>query len=153
MAQRSNRERAAILVLACGALTTVATSRANDPELREEISLDLDAGERVHLVVRASRSAVRHAEHASIQTTNGARIDLVPDDESLRDQNLQSLGDPEELCPREGDCDLGLEVENIEDSATTARITVSFMVRGDSAFLFPSNRAFPEDATLEILVE
>ncbi|MBN8609776.1 MAG: hypothetical protein J0L92_04300 [Deltaproteobacteria bacterium] len=153
MAQRSNRERAAIVVLACGALTTLATSRANDPQIVDEISLELEAGERVHLVVRASRSAVRHAERASIQTTNGARIDLVPDDESLRDQNLGSLGDPEALCPGEGDCDLGLEVENIEDSATTARITVSFLVQGDSAFLFPSNREFPEDATLEILVE
>lgn len=62
--------------------------------------------------------------------------------------------DPDEVCPFEDDCEIGLKVALAEDAPnTTLEVEVHLERFADGRFLFPEDRSFPEDATVEVLFE
>lgn len=155
------RERLALMVGVLGALTTIATSAVQDPEVRVREAVHLDAGgEHVHLIVRASRSAVRHAELGQVSMRGSGPIVITPDDAGLASEleatgsGLVRLGDPEELCPGEGACDIGFDLFVDAPSGTfTLDVEAALSRSADTRFLFPENRDFPADATIELVIE
>lgn len=160
------RTRLAYAVAALGALTTIATSAPRSHLLSDRGARTFDPGERVHLVVRASRAAVVHADRGDVffyvRGTTSAGFAVTPDDAGLAAGPTSFIGafasvpleELEDLCPGEGDCDIGLDVV-LDESAplTTLEAELRLERFADRKFLFPEDRSFPEDATVEVLFE
>lgn len=157
MAQRrawGARELAAWLVMGIGVLTTVATSAPVDPAIAAQATVEVVPGRPVHVVIRASRSAVRHADASEISWWPAERVELALDGEPSPVESPFRFSDVEERCPGEGDCDIGMDVRLVEDvAATTVTIGARLEAAADARFLFPEDRSFPADATVTVLVE
>lgn len=150
--ERTRRERLSILVLAVGCAATLATAAAADARITDSLVIELGPRERAHFVVRASRSAIVHAQSASV-SCRSAEVHLVPDDPTIDPAQLFHLTMLEELCPGEDTCDLGFELESTAVVDRSVPCEASLQTPADGSFLFPQDRSFPADATLELVVE
>ncbi len=164
---RRNRERAAVLIAAVGALATIATSAPANPTVQARGMVAVGPGTPIHVIVRASRTAVRHADQLEVVVVaSGAVLGTVvitPDDSSLTAvtgststtsfATVQALG-VAELCPGDEACDIGFDV--VVDAASggfDVDVRASLIAFADERFLFPADRRFPADATIEVVLE
>jgi hypothetical protein len=160
----TRRALAVRFTLIVATLTTIATSAPEDYVVLDVAGQTVGDGA-TRISVLASRAAVNHADRVTLEleiTSAGgsapATLTVTADDTRYSPEQL-SIGpvpvrvfyDLTALCARDRDCDVGATVE-IAGAGALVEITATGSVEreGDGALLFPENRAFPPEATVEI---
>ena len=157
----------AYAVAIVGALTTIATSAPRNHTIDAIEARTFEPGERVHVVVRASRRAIDHADRGEVVFVARDREDpqfvVTPDDAGLATGPTSfrggftsvQLDDPGEICPGDDVCEIGIDVVLDPAAATLRSLEVHAILErfADGTFLLPEDRSFPEGAPIEVSFE
>lgn len=149
------------LTLVVATLTTIATS-APEENIMFDVADQTVASGTFRVSVLANRAAVNHADDISLSlelvsaTGATATVVVVADDPRYAPEQLEAGATPVRvtydltaLCPRDRDCDAGATIE-VGDALIDVTATGSASRKGDGALVFPDDRSFPPDATVEV---
>lgn len=156
----TRRSLAVRLTLVVAIITTIATS-VSDYDLTDVDQRTIgEVPTRISVV--ANRAAVNHHDHVSLELeilrasgTARATVTITPDDPALAPQMYELGAVPVRVffglarCARDHECDTGVTVE-IEGTVAEVTATATLSANGDPALLFPKDRSFPADATVEV---
>jgi len=151
------------LILIVAVLTTVATSPPPSYAVTATDERTLAIGT-TRISARANRSGVAAADRLTLdlelRTASPPKqntVTIVPDDPAIAPETIVVSANFNErsyqllaVCDRDRDCDAGVSVEIPDGSAVTVTATATLVRLGDSRFLFPSDRSFPSDATVDV---
>lgn len=153
-----------------GALATIATSAPNDFELTATVD-DLLSNDRIaHISVVANAIAVDHADDLLVEVRfnwldgpDPLPVLMVPDDPSLPTQELRSLSNQQEVfilaglldqCTPGQECEMGFSFELVGGvGSAEMRFEARMIAIADPSFIFPEDRDFPSDATIEARID
>lgn len=145
------------VVVAIGAVATIATSAPEDFEISAEAFVDVSLPEVRRLTVAANESAnVADSVKLEIDVDSTRQTYVVvPDDPSfdiVEGSGAETL-DIEEMCPPSGACELGFSIDADGEGPATLSAFVTFRRAGDPSFFFPESRDFDDSASVELFFD
>lgn len=161
MSMRRLKQHAPTFVLVAGVLVTIATSAPIDDIRMSEDTRQIDAGETLHVVLRANQAVVKNANAVTLtlwyESFDGTspEMRIIPDDpEQPIATAIDTWSSSPELmlqCPSDGDCEIGFSVELTDETQIVRLHAIAEARESDTpACIVPANPSFPSNATVEV---